>query len=58
MQDTQVWFLGWNDPLKKGMATHSSVLAWEIPWAENPGAYSPWGCKESDTNESLSKYEG
>ena len=34
VQDTLVWFLGWEDPLKKGMATHSSILAWRIPWTE------------------------
>ena len=48
VQDTQVQSLGQEDPLKKGMATHSSILAWEIPWAEEPGGlYSPSGCKES-----------
>ena len=31
---------------EKDMATHSSILAWEIPWTEEPGSYSPWGCKE------------
>ena len=36
MQETQVWSLGWEDPLEKGMATPSSVLAWEIPWTEHP----------------------
>ena len=35
--------LGWEDPLEKGMASHSSILAWEIPWTEEPGGYSPWG---------------
>ena len=35
--ETQVWSLGQEDPLKKGMATHSSILAWRIPWAEEPG---------------------
>ena len=35
-QGTQVLSLGWNDPLEKGMATHSSILAWEIPWTEEP----------------------
>ena len=34
MQETQVWFLGWKDPLEKEMATHSSIVAWEIPWTE------------------------
>ena len=36
-QETQVQSLGWEDPLEEGMATHSSVLAWEIPWTEEPG---------------------
>ena len=35
------------------MATHSSILAWKIPWMEEPGGYSPWGHKESDTTEQL-----
>ena len=37
MQDTWVQFLGWEDPLEEGMATHSSILAWRIPWAEESG---------------------
>ena len=37
MQETQVWFLGWEDPLEKGMVTHSNILAWRTPWAEEPG---------------------
>ena len=37
MQETQVLSLGWEDPLEKGMATHSSILAWRIPWTEEPG---------------------
>ena len=37
MQETQVQFLGWGDPLEKEMATHSSILAWRIPWTEEPG---------------------
>ena len=37
MQETWVPSLGWNDPLEKGMATHSSILAWGIPWIEEPG---------------------
>ena len=36
MQDTQVWSLGQEDPLVQEMATHSSILAWEIPWTEEP----------------------
>ena len=37
MQDTWVRSLNWEDPLEKGMATHSSILAWRIPWTEEPG---------------------
>ena len=37
MQETWVWSLGWEDPLEEGMATHSSVLVWRIPWTEEPG---------------------
>ena len=40
MQETQVRFLGQEDPLEKEMATHSSILAWRIPWAEEPGGHS------------------
>ena len=36
MQETQVQFLGWEDPLEKGRATHCSILAWRIPWTEEP----------------------
>ena len=36
MEETQVGFLGWEDPLEKGMASHSSTLAWKIPWTEEP----------------------
>ena len=53
MLETQVWSLGQEETLEKEMATHSSTLAWEIPWTEEPGRYSPWGCKELDTNERL-----
>ena len=44
---------GLEDPLEKGMATHFSILAWGIPWAEKPGELqrSPWGCKEPDMAE-------
>ena len=37
MQETRVRSLGWEDPLEKGKATHSSILAWRVPWAEEPG---------------------
>ena len=49
MQEIQVSFLGQEDPLEKGMATHSSILAWRIPWTEEPGRLQFMGCKESDT---------
>ena len=48
---TVVQSLGEEDPLEKGMATHCSILAWRIPWTEEPGGYSPWVCKESDMTE-------
>ena len=51
MQETPVQSLGWEDPLEKETATHSSILAWKIPWTEEPVGYSPWGFKESDTTE-------
>ena len=42
MQETQVRFLGWDDPLEKGMAAHFSILSWRIPWTEEPEVlYSP-----------------
>ena len=45
----------WNDPLEKGMVTHSSILAWRTPWTEEPGGlHSPWSGKESDMTEQLS----
>ena len=54
VQETQVRFLGQEDPLEKEMATHSSILAWKIPWAEEcVRLHSPWGHRESDTTEPL-----
>ena len=43
MQETWVWSLGWKDPLEKGTATHSSILAWIIPWTEEPGRLQSTG---------------
>ena len=43
MQETWVWSLGWEDPLEKEMATHSSILAWRIPWMEKPGGLQSTG---------------
>ena len=56
MWETQVLSLGRGDPLEKGMATHSSILAWRISWTEEPGGYSPWGLKESDTTQRLTLF--
>ena len=53
MQETQVLSLGWKDLLEKEMAIYSSILAWRIPWTEEPGGYSPWGRKESDMTEHI-----
>ena len=51
MQEMWVWTLCWEDPLEGEMATHPSILAWEIPWTEKPGRLQPIGCKELDTTE-------
>ena len=53
MRETWVRSLGWEDPLEKEMAPHSSILAWKIPRMEEPVGYSPRGRKESDTTERL-----
>ena len=49
MQETWVQSLGCEDPLEKKMATHSSILAWKIPWTEEPGRLQSMGSQESDT---------
>ena len=49
MQETQVQSLGWEDPLEKEMATHSTILDWDIPWSEEPGRMQYMGWQESDT---------
>ena len=46
MQEMQVWSLGWEDPLQKEMATHSSILPWEIPWTEEAGGLQSFGSKK------------
>ena len=51
MQETQVRSLDGEDPLEKEMATYSSILAWEIPWTEEPGRLQSKGRQESDTTE-------
>ena len=48
IQEMQVRSLGWEDPLEKEMATHSSILTWEIPWTEHPGGLLSWGRKVLD----------
>ena len=53
MRETQVRSLGREDPLEKEMATHSSTLAWKIPWTEEPVRLQSWCRKESDTTEQL-----
>ena len=48
--------MDWEDPLEKEMATHSSILTWEIPWTEEPGGLQSWGCKESDATNYHYRY--
>ena len=50
MQETWVQFLGQEDPLEKGMATHSSILAWRTPWAEEPGGLQSMGLQRVRNN--------
>ena len=50
MQETQVRTFGQEDPLKEGMATHCSVLAWRIPWTEEPGGLQSMGSQKSQTS--------
>ena len=49
----EIWvrFLGWEDPLEEGIAAHSSILAWRLPWTEEPSGLQSRGLKESDTTE-------
>ena len=48
-QETQVRSLGWGDPLEKAMATHSSILAWKIPWTQEPVGLQSIGSQKSQT---------
>ena len=50
VQETRIWSLGWEDPLEKGMATHSSILAWRIPWTEEPGRLQAMGLQKVGHN--------
>ena len=51
MLEIWVWFLGQEDPQEEGTTTHSSILAWRIPWTEEPGGLQSLGLKESDITE-------
>ena len=53
IRETLVQFPGWEDPLKKEMAIHSSILAWRIPWTEDPGRLQSVGSQESHMTEQL-----
>ena len=48
MQEAKIWSLGQEDPLEKELATHSSILVWEIPWIEEPGGLQSMGSQGSD----------
>ena len=50
MQKTRVWSLGQEDPLEEGMATHSSIFAWRIPWTEEAGGLQPVGLQRVGNN--------
>ena len=51
MWETWVQSLGWEDPLERGMSAHSSILAWEIPWTEEPGGLQSIALQRVDTTE-------
>ena len=50
MHETRIWSLGQEDPLEKGMATYSSILAWRVPWAEEPGELQSIGLQRVGHN--------
>ena len=56
LQETRVWSLDWKDLLEKEIATHSSILAWEIPWTEEPGGLQSMGSQKS-RNDSETKQQ-
>ena len=58
MQETWVRSLGQEDPLEKEMTTHSGILAWETPWREGPGGYSPWDCRRTGHNLATKQPKG
>ena len=55
VQQTWVPSLGWEDPLEDEMEIHPTVLAWRIPWTEEPGGLHSWGRRESDMTERISR---
>ena len=55
-QETQVWSLGWEDPLEEEMATHSSILAWDFPWTEKPGGLQSMGSKRMGHNWAINTF--
>ena len=57
MQETQIQYLGQEDSLEEGMATHSSIPAWRIPPTEEPGRYSPWSHKELDMTKAAEQQQ-
>ena len=56
-QETWVWFPSWEDTLEKGMATHSGILAWRIPWTEETGGLQSMGSQEWDTTQRLNHHQ-
>ena len=58
MQETWVWSLGWEDPLEKRMATHSSILAWRIPWTEEPGGLQSMGSQRVRHDQAWRTHRG
>ena len=56
MQQTRVQLLGWEDPLEEEMASHSSILAWKIPWTDEPGRLQSMRLQESDMAERLNHH--
>ena len=57
MQETWVQSLGWEDALEEGMATHSSILAWRIPWTEEPDGLQPQGHTELDMTQATTQQQ-
>ena len=56
MQETRVWSLCWKDPLEKGKATHSSIMAWRIPWTKKPGRLQSMGSQKSDMTDATNTH--